>query len=191
MNNPSSTADENFGLPELTLEDRAFVANLPRHNHSELKTLIKNELPSTGTKKVSEINYKGTPHIMKTYGLQDASFSRNLVNEIRAYRLLSAKQSQVGPALLAFVHESHNSKRVMGFVMQKFVGRQDIPSDRQACLDNLARLHSCGFVHWDLENMGVNLLITSQGPRFFDFEHARFEQLKAEEKFGFQSLPKK
>ncbi|KIW77230.1 hypothetical protein Z517_09676 [Fonsecaea pedrosoi CBS 271.37] len=87
--------------------------------------------------------------------------------EIEAYEILAQRQSQLGPALLGYVYEG-TPERIVGFISEPIDGRPASISDLQDIESALEELHACGLVHGDV--FKYNILITTQGPRFIDFE---------------------
>jgi hypothetical protein len=89
--------------------------------------------------------------------------------ELEAYHALAQKPSQLGPELLGYAFEG-SRHRVIGFLLKALLGRPACISDMEDCKKALRELHAAGLIHGDL--VKDNILITSQGPKFIDFEES-------------------
>jgi len=87
--------------------------------------------------------------------------------EIKAYNTLSARGCSLIPRLSAYIFE-RSEEQIIGFICEEFQGRFARPSDYSDCRNSLLQLHSYGVVHGDLNKF--NIIITADGPRFFDLE---------------------
>jgi RIO1 family len=87
--------------------------------------------------------------------------------EIKTYTMLSQRECRLIPRLSAYVYE-RSEDQIVGFVCEKFQGRVPGPDDHGECRRSLQDLHSYGVVHGDVNKF--NILITVDGPRFFDLE---------------------
>ncbi|KAL5349769.1 hypothetical protein ACLOAV_004801 [Pseudogymnoascus australis] len=70
-----------------------------------------------------------------------------LEQETRIYRLLASADSELAPRFLGHIREG---ERVIGFVLEKVVGRAAGTEDLAACGEVLGRLHGVGVVHGDV-----------------------------------------
>lgn len=189
----SSNMAVTFG-PFLALADIPHLSSLPRLLPSDLE--LQNKRIKVDYSRVFIVTYKGKDHIMKNFQLEcktesnqtladawdeecssndqsDELPSRRLQNEIKAYELLAKNGSTLGPKLVAFIC-GRDTNQVIGFVCEKVEGWEFRERDSESCRQNLVKLHELGVMHGDLGECNSNLLITEQGPRFFDFEYARF-----------------
>ena len=83
--------------------------------------------------------------------------------ETRAYQLLEG--SGLAPRFLGHVYENG---RIMGFLLEKLVGRSASIQDLSVCESALRKLHELGFFHADVNR--YNFLITEEGVKLLDFE---------------------
>ncbi|KAB5535257.1 hypothetical protein GE09DRAFT_1227246 [Coniochaeta sp. 2T2.1] len=114
-----------------------------------------------------------------TYDLFTLSLTRELgrfpreaewvARELRGYHALAG--SPLAPKLLGYVSEQPASPdmddRVVGFLIEKVDGRHAEPEDLEPCRRDLDQLHR-HLIHGDLAK--YNILITTDGPKFIDFE---------------------
>ncbi|KAK5442661.1 hypothetical protein LTS15_010979 [Exophiala xenobiotica] len=87
--------------------------------------------------------------------------------ELEAIYTLAERKSQLGPELLGYAFEG-SRERVIGFLTKAIPGRPAHISDLEDCKQALGELHASGLLHGDL--VKDNILITSEGPRFIDFD---------------------
>ncbi|KAK5264343.1 hypothetical protein LTR96_010360 [Exophiala xenobiotica] len=87
--------------------------------------------------------------------------------ELEAIYTLAERKSQLGPELLGYAFEGSRD-RVIGFLTKAIPGRPAHISDLEDCKEALGELHASGLLHGDL--VKDNILITSEGPKFIDFE---------------------
>jgi hypothetical protein len=88
------------------------------------------------------------------------------------FKPLDIVACELVPRLIAYVYE-RSEEQIIGFVCEKFEGHFAGPSDYIPCKRGLQQLHSYGCVHGDLNRF--NIMITSSGPRFVDFEKSILE----------------
>lgn len=89
--------------------------------------------------------------------------------EVRAYKILAERGCSLVPRLSAYVFE-RGEEQIVGFICEELDGRVAGPGDYSACKRSLAQLHTYGIVHGDINKF--NIMITADGPRFFDLENA-------------------
>jgi hypothetical protein len=92
---------------------------------------------------------------------------RYMKSEVLAYNTLASQKCHLMPRLVAYVYE-RNETQIIGFVCEKLEGRFAGPDDYIMCKSRLQELHSYGVIHGDLNRF--NIIITSRGLRFVDFE---------------------
>ncbi|EGX93718.1 Protein kinase-like domain [Cordyceps militaris CM01] len=88
-----------------------------------------------------------------------------LEQEIKTYHLL--RGSSLAPAMIGYVYED-TCDRVVGFITEQAVGPYPEVADHAACAAALHELHEKGIAHGDLNK--YNIIMTSNGPKFIDFE---------------------
>ncbi|AEO60075.1 hypothetical protein MYCTH_95811 [Thermothelomyces thermophilus ATCC 42464] len=114
--------------------------------------------------RVSEVVYGG-----RTAFLKIARFPFELpllIREVEAYHRLA--ESDVAPKLIGYVFEE-SPDRVVGFLVESVEGRVANVADFEECSKALEKLHNL-VVHGDL--CRYNIIITTNGPKFIDFEHS-------------------
>lgn len=79
------------------------------------------------------------------------------------------KNPRLGPRLLGYVFEG-SKNRVIGFLLKALPGRPACVTDGEVCEKALQELHASGLIHGD--PVKANILITSQGVKFIDFENS-------------------
>ncbi|KAL2175529.1 uncharacterized protein P884DRAFT_286563 [Thermothelomyces heterothallicus CBS 202.75] len=89
-----------------------------------------------------------------------------LIREVEAYHHLA--ESDVAPKLIGYVFEE-SPNRVVGFLVESVEGRVANVADLEECRKALEKLHNL-VVHGDL--CRYNIIITTNGPKFIDFEHS-------------------
>ncbi len=94
---------------------------------------------------------------------------RRMLTELEAIYTLAERKSQLGPELVGYAFEG-SRHRVIGFLTKAISGRPARISDMEDCKRALRELHASGLLHGDL--VKDNILITSKGPKFIDFEHS-------------------
>lgn len=118
----------------------------------------------------------------------------HFTQEMKAYKALAERGCCLIPRLSAYVFE-RSEEQIMGFICEELKGRAARPSDYNECKRSLAKLHSYGVVHGDHNKF--NIMITADGPRFFDLENSvldtdeniskdKFAQLQQEELEGLE-----
>ncbi|KAL5900137.1 hypothetical protein ACKVWC_011498 [Pyricularia oryzae] len=103
----------------------------------------------------------------QTYVFKTARFPFELpwiVQEIEAYHTLEG--TSLAPRLIGYVFET-SQDRVTGILLEKLEGHFPESGDLDTCLKALDQLHSY-LAHGDL--VKYNIIMTSKGPRFLDFE---------------------
>lgn len=140
------------------------VSNVPRLNFVDLE-ILEFLKPS-----VSVISLDDRRQIVKICPFK--WLFRWLRREAEAYALLTQRGCRLIPRLSAYVFE-RSEEQIVGFVVEELQGRWAGPDDGVACRRGLARLHSYGIVHGDVNRF--NIMITSDGPRFLDLEKAVFD----------------
>jgi hypothetical protein len=150
--------------PQLTVDD------LPHLNVLGLEIL------SQFKSRVFEIRLNGQQQILKICPF--AFQIKSMEKEIRAYHMLAAKRCNLIPRITSYVFE-RSQDQVIGFTCTKFQGRFAELVDYTKCKRSLTELHSCGVVHGDINK--YNIIITSDGPRFFDLEESVFDTEDSED----------
>jgi len=142
----------------------AASGDLPRLNFLDLE--IKHGLKN----RVSLIQLDIQRQILKIcpFKYQLQYFTR----ELKAYNTLSERGCSLIPRLAAYVFE-RSEDQIIGFTCEEFQGRFAKPSDYSECKHSLLQLQSYGVVHGDLNKF--NIIITPEGPRFFDLEKSIFD----------------
>lgn len=87
--------------------------------------------------------------------------------EVKTYNTLAERGCYLIPRLSAYVFE-RSEDQIMGFICEGLHGRVAGPNDFNDCKRSLAKLHTYGVIHGDLNKF--NIMITVDGPRFFDLE---------------------
>jgi hypothetical protein len=87
--------------------------------------------------------------------------------EMETYNTLYKRGCSLIPRLSAYAFE-RSEEQVIGFICEELQGRFATPSDYGNCRHSLVELHSYGVVHGDLNKF--NIIVTVDGPRFFDLE---------------------
>lgn len=87
--------------------------------------------------------------------------------EMKVYRMLAERGCNLVPRLSAYVYE-RSEEQIIGFTCEELHGRVAGPDDYDDCRRSLAKLHTYGIIHGDLNKF--NIMITEDGPRFFDLE---------------------
>lgn len=95
-----------------------------------------------------------------------------LQRELEAIHRLAERNPKLGPELLGYAFEG-SQHRVIGFLTKEIPGRPACISDKEDCEEALRELHASGVVHGDL--VKHNILITSQGSKFIDFEFSSLQ----------------
>jgi hypothetical protein len=90
-----------------------------------------------------------------------------LAQEIKVYHTLTECGSCLAPRLLGYAFEERY-ERVTGFLCESVDGRVSSISDLDSCSKALRRLHELDIIHGDITK--YNIYITSEGPKFIDFE---------------------
>ncbi|KAF2254348.1 hypothetical protein BU26DRAFT_514278 [Trematosphaeria pertusa] len=91
----------------------------------------------------------------------------SLRQEVKVYHFLATRRSTLVPRLLGYACEQ---ERIVGFLCKMVVGHVPSTDDADACQRGLERLHREGVIHRDINK--YNILITAEGPKFIDLEHA-------------------
>jgi hypothetical protein len=92
---------------------------------------------------------------------------------MKAYKTLAERGCCLIPRLSAYVFE-RSEEQIIGFTCEELYGRVAEPSDYNDCKHSLAKLHTYGVVHGDLNKF--NIMITADGPRFFDLEKSVLDE---------------
>lgn len=87
--------------------------------------------------------------------------------EMKVYKTLSERGCDLIPRLSAYVYE-RSEEQIIGFVCEELHGRVAELDDHDECKRSLAKLHTYGIIHGDLNKF--NIMITKDGARFFDLE---------------------
>lgn len=148
-------------LPLPGLPPEKVVAGYPFFNVLNLRVLSRKKCRVTYVDNGSELCYLKIARC--SYEL------RFLFREFEAIHALAEKKSPLGPELLGYAYEEPQH-RVIGFLLKEIPGRPACISDKEDCMEALRELHASGVVHGDL--VKYNILITSGGPRFIDFENS-------------------
>ena len=114
--------------------------------------------------RVSEVFVDGRARVLKIARFQFELPS--LIRELKAYHALP--EYSPAPRLVGYVFEECTD-RVVGFLIEFLEGRPADSTDIESCYQALEQLHRY-LIHGDL--CKYNILITSQGPRFIDFENS-------------------
>ncbi|KAI9749094.1 MAG: hypothetical protein M4579_007001 [Chaenotheca gracillima] len=93
-----------------------------------------------------------------------------LRQEIKIYHALMDFHSTLAPAFLGYAFEERYC-RVTGFLFEEVHGRFADIVDLQTCEDALHRLHALDIIHGDVNR--YNIIVTTNGPTFIDFEDSR------------------
>ncbi|KAF2802116.1 uncharacterized protein BDZ99DRAFT_402048 [Mytilinidion resinicola] len=95
-----------------------------------------------------------------------------MVRELRAYNMLRERGCTLIPTISAYVFE-RSDNQIIGFICEEFKGDFAGPDNYAECKRSLLQLHSYGLIHGDLNKF--NIIITANGPRFFDLEKSIFD----------------
>ncbi|KND87660.1 hypothetical protein TOPH_07691 [Tolypocladium ophioglossoides CBS 100239] len=120
--------------------------------------------------RVSEVVHGGRAYVLKI-----ARFPHEvpaLTRELKAYHRLAG--SSLAPRLIGYAFEE-SPDRIVGFLVESIHGRVAGVSDFESCREALHQLHQ-HLIHGDL--CRYNILITSEGPKFIDFENSILSSTK-------------
>ena len=132
--------------------------------------------------RVREVRYLGRPAIAKI-----ARFPweiDQIANETTAYCMIfdeqeRAKLDSITPTFLGHLHENG---RVIGFLLEKILGRRAGAQDDRVCRTALQQLHAMGIQHGDINRHNFLVDEMTQRVHLIDLEHATNFEVNAAER---------
>jgi RIO-like serine/threonine protein kinase len=104
---------------------------------------------------------------------------------VKAYKALEERGCYLVPRLTAYVFE-RSQEQIIGFTCEELQGRVAGPNDCEDCKSSLAKFHTYGIVHGDVNKF--NIMFTDEGPRFFDLENPVLDTERKTSKEHFSRL---
>jgi hypothetical protein len=120
--------------------------------------------------RVYQIYHEKRPYILKICPFK--FHLEHMIRELRAYNVLRERGCTLVATMSAFVYE-RSEDQVVGFICEELKGDFAKPDDYEECKRSLQQLHSYGLLHGDLNKF--NIIITADGPRFFDLEKSTLD----------------